>query len=259
MPSYAPVTAVLRGLEVLRVVNRSGVATVKEIHYETGLDKATIVRMLETLIYAGYLRRNEETSVYSVTGRVLQLSAGFTFFDKAGEICAPILSRLRDRIGWPTGFTMLDDDAMIVVQTSRDDGPISFSRYPGYRLPMLQVSVGKVYLAFCPDAERETILGRLRENPENSQKLLPSRIDAMVRQTRRTGFAASDDKYSHREYRGNFIGMAVPVMNGTRIYGALNFIFLRHAVAAEDAARRYLGELRSAADEIANAFQLEEL
>jgi IclR family mhp operon transcriptional activator len=259
MPSYTPVTAVLRGLEVLRVVNRSGVATVKEIHYETGLDKATIVRMLETLIHAGYLQRSDKTSAYNVTGRVLQLSAGFVRYDKAGEICAPILARLRDNIGWPAGFTMLDDDAMIVVETSRDDGPISFRRNPGYRLPILQVSVGKVYLAYCPEAERELILARVRDRPDADQKLSASRIEKMLKQVRKLGFAVSDESYIYREYRGNFIGMAVPVMNEGSVYGALNFIFVRNAITVEDAATRYIGNLQSAAEEIARAFRAEGL
>ena len=62
MTSYRPVNAVLRGLDVLLATNRlKGRATVGEIHRHTGLDKATIVRMLETLAHAGLTVRNEET------------------------------------------------------------------------------------------------------------------------------------------------------------------------------------------------------
>ncbi|MFC7610886.1 helix-turn-helix domain-containing protein [Teichococcus aestuarii] len=57
MPSYEPVTAVLRGLEVLRAVNHLRSATVREIHEATGLNQPTVVRMLETLIHAGFVAR----------------------------------------------------------------------------------------------------------------------------------------------------------------------------------------------------------
>lgn len=255
MASYTPVTAVLRGLEVLRVVNRSGTATVKDIHYDTGLDKATIVRMLETLIHAGYLTRNAETSAYRVTGRVLQLSSGFVLYDNAGEICAPILSNLRDRIGWPSGFTIPDEDSMVVVQTSRDSGPISFDRNPGYRLPMLATSAGKAYLAYCPEAERASILARLRETADKSQQLSQSRVETMLRQVRKDGYAVTEDSYSFREYRGNFWGMAVPVMDDRKIYGALNTILMRAAVSIEQAQEKYLPELRKTATEMAVALR----
>jgi hypothetical protein len=43
-----PVIALSRGLEVLRVINQERHSTVGSLHKATGLNKATIVRMLET-------------------------------------------------------------------------------------------------------------------------------------------------------------------------------------------------------------------
>lgn len=255
MPSYLPVAALLRGLEVLRIVNRSGVTTVKEIHYETGTDKATIVRMLETLIHAGYVSRKAESGTYGVTGRVLQLSSGFVHHVGAGEICGPILMELRDKIGWPSGFSMPDHDAMVVVQTSRDVGSISFNRNPGYRLPMLQASVGKVYLAYCPGSERERILSRLIEISDRSQQISLTRIEATLKRTRRAGFAVSEDSYIHREFRGTLWGMAVPVMDDSNVYGALNIILLRNAVTVDQAQNQYLAQMQSTAKKIVEAFR----
>jgi len=47
MPSYQPVEALLRGLDVLRSVNRLELASVLDIHRATGLNQPTVVRMLE--------------------------------------------------------------------------------------------------------------------------------------------------------------------------------------------------------------------
>lgn len=251
MPSYTPVTAVLRGLEVLRVINRSGTSSVKDIHYETGLDKATIVRMLETLIHAGYLRRNEDTGAYAVTGRVRQLSSGFVGYDNAGAISAPILAGLRDEIGWPSGFTVCDGDAMVVIQTSRDIGPLSFARNPGYRIPMLTASVGKVYLAFCPEAERREIIAKLRASEDRTQQVSLGRIETMIKQVRKAQYAITDDTYSHREYKGRFQVMAVPVMDEDDIYGALNIIWLRNTLTPAQARDQYLSRMQATAQAIA--------
>jgi hypothetical protein len=69
MASYQPVTAVLRGLGVLAATSRlDGRATLAEIHRLTGLDKSTILRMLETLEHAGFIVRNDERRSYQVTG-----------------------------------------------------------------------------------------------------------------------------------------------------------------------------------------------
>ncbi|MDR0809979.1 MAG: helix-turn-helix domain-containing protein [Gemmobacter sp.] len=251
MSSYRPVTAVLRGLEVLRVVNRSGLATIKGLHQETGLDKATIVRMLETLIHAGYVRADREAGGYRVTGRAKQLGTGYANYDQTAEICAPILERFRDSYGWPSDFTIRDDDAMIVVRTSRHSGPFNFNRNPGFRAPILLTSIGRAYLAFCPPAERAEILARLAETLPKMP--LPARIDRMLDQVRIAGYAVMDEGYSQREYKGAILAIAVPVAGADRILGSLNMMFLRQTLRLDDAVSRYVEPLHDTARQIARA------
>jgi len=256
MSSYRPVTAVLRGLEVLRVVNRSGLASIKVIHQETGFNKATIVRMLETLIHAGYVSADPVASAYRATGRVKQLSAGYANYDKMAEICAPILETLREAVGWPSDFTIRDDDAMIVVRSSRQNGPFNFNRNPGFRAPILLTSIGKVYLAFCSAAEREEILVRLQDTTAK----LPSRarIDRMLDQVRTAGFAVMEDAYSQREYKGAILAIAAPVRGANRIYGSINLMFLRQ-VGLDEVVKRYIESLQQAAEKISQALAENEL
>ncbi|CAH2404606.1 IclR family transcriptional regulator domain-containing protein [Mesorhizobium escarrei] len=257
MASYKPVEAVLRGLEVLRVVNRSGPATVRAIHQETGLDKSTIIRMLETLIHAGYVTVASNGGGYGVTGRVLQLSTGFVRYDKAAEICAPILSNFRQNYGWPSDFAIRDDDAMIVVRTSRETGPFNFNRNPGFRAPIMLTSIGKAYLAFCDDVEANEILDRLAETVPH----LPSRarIERAMAKVRAAGYAVMDDGYSQREYKGTIWAMAVPVQDHARLYGALNMMFLKQTVSPDIATERYLAPLQAAAAEMAEALGRDEI
>lgn len=255
MPSYKPVTSVLRGLEVLRVVNRTMPTTVKELHNETGFDKATIVRMLETLIHAGYVVRDEDSGGYRVVGRVLQLSSGFSAHDRVAEICAPILTRFRRAIGWPSDFAVRDAESMIVVQTSRADGPMFFNRRPGFRAPILVTSLGKAYLAFCDDAERQEIFSLLQAGPGGSETALPRNLEAKLAGIRAAGFALMEESYSQSQYNGAITAMAVPVFEGGQLRGAMNIMLLREAVSQEEAIERYLPGLLITAAEIGTAFQ----
>lgn len=254
MSSYKPVNAVLRGLEVLRVVNRTMPASVKEIHYETGFDKATIVRMLETLMAAGYVTREATSGGYSVTSRVLQLSSGFSEHDRASELCGPILSRFRRAVGWPSDFSVRDAELMIVVQTTRTDGPMFFNRRPGFRAPILTTSLGKVYLAHCSEAERQEIL-ELLTPPPGERSPIPRNLPAMLEEIRAQGYATMEDSYSQSQYNGSITALAVPVFDDSRIRGAINIMLLREAVTPEEAVQRYLPGLRETAAEIGAAFQ----
>jgi IclR family mhp operon transcriptional activator len=65
--AFAPVQAATKALTVLAAVNRSGLATVGELHADTGIPKPTIVRMLQTLIAAGYVEQDENVRGYLVT------------------------------------------------------------------------------------------------------------------------------------------------------------------------------------------------
>lgn len=252
MPSYSPVAAVVRGLEVLRIVNRAKLATIKLIHAETGYDKGTIVRMLETLIAADYVKRDETTGGYRVTGRVMQLSAGFDRYDLAASLAGPVLARFRGAVGWPSDFALRDGDAMIVVRTTREPGPLAFDRSPGFRAPILLTSIGRAYLAHCTQKERDEILNQIRSGPNGRD--IPESLDAVLTQTRSDGFSVMDDGYSQREYNGILWAIAVPVMATGQVYGAINVMMLRQAVGLDKAREVVLPALREASAEIAKAF-----
>src|SRR5690606_30801062 len=75
--SFPPVGAVQRGLEILRSVSRRQIATVTEIHRDTGVPKPTIVRMLETLIHDGYVLRDRMCGGYRITRKTGELHSGY--------------------------------------------------------------------------------------------------------------------------------------------------------------------------------------
>ncbi len=252
MASYKPVAAVLRGLEILRLVSQGRRATVKALHAATGYDKATIVRMLETLIHAGYVVQDAEAGGYRVSGRVLQLASGYDRLQQSAELAAPTLARFRAEVGWPSDFALRDGDAMIVAGTSREPGPLAFNRRPGFRAPILETSIGRAYLAFCPEEERQQILAQLRAV---GVRIPPAAdLDALLAQVRDEGVAIMDAAYSEREYNGKLWAMAVPVCDGERVYGAINMMMLSQAVTEARARADYLPGLRQVAREVAAAF-----
>src|SRR5690606_18575917 len=77
MSSYAPVTSVMRSLELLAILNRQRISTIEHMHRLTSLPKPTIVRLLETLMAAGYVARDVRGKGYQVTSQVNALSCGF--------------------------------------------------------------------------------------------------------------------------------------------------------------------------------------
>ena len=255
MPSFEPVTAVLRGFEVLAAVNRLGEAGVGQIHKLIGLNPPSIVRMLETLQHAGYVVKHPERAVYLPTGRTLALSVGYEPYRELAVVATRILDDLHGDMGWPSDLAVFDGDAMLVVHTSRDDRRLSFNRRPGYRAPMLATSIGRAYLAYCEEDERRGVLEQAALSPEpwNDPARDPARARALFEQVRVNGFATMHDDYSEREYGGRFFAIGTPVQVNGQTVAALNMMLVREVAESSVGILRFVGPLRRAAQALGDA------
>ncbi|WP_201192530.1 IclR family transcriptional regulator domain-containing protein [Pseudomonas fluorescens] len=258
MRSFKPVESVSRALRVLRVVNEEPMTNVASIHRTTGLDKATIVRMLETLEHEGYVVRDPERRTYVVTARTLLLSQGYDKPRWVGTIAEPTLSKFRNAIGWPSDIALFDQDAMVVIQTSRGQGPLSFNRQPGFRSPVLVTSIGLAYLAFCPEEERLRIITRLAENPDpwNNLAREPEKLHSVLEQVRQNGFATMSEAYTDKVFSGNVWAIGVPIKKDDKLFATMNIMMLKSAVTLEDARKNLVTPLQEAASEIAEGLAL---
>jgi IclR family mhp operon transcriptional activator len=255
MPSYDPVTALMRGLDVLRAVNRLPSAGVKDIHHLTGLNQPTVVRMLETLIHAGFVIRHPQQPVYLPTGKTLELSAGYVLHREIGILATPVLTRLRAVVGWPSDIGVFDGDAMVVAHTSRGEGRFLFERRTGFRAPVFATSLGRAYLAFCGEADRERAFALAARSPEpwNAPAHDAARAAKDFAAIRAAGYAVMDEAYASREYGGMASAIAVPVLAGGVAAASLNLMYLRDAIDQAAVVERLLPLLREAAAELGAA------
>jgi IclR family mhp operon transcriptional activator len=235
-------------------VNKEKSVSIKTIHEGTGLHKATITRMLETLMDSGYVAKTAR-STYVPTGRTLLLSQGYNLASRVGDIAGPILAEFRRSVGWPSDIALYNDDSMIVVETSRDRGPLYFKRESGYRAPMLLTSIGLAYLAFCDAERRDRIIDRLATiaDPRNDLSRDRPTLNRTLAEVRAKGFATMNRSYSMQEYGGKVWDMAVPVQDGQHIYASINILMLRNACSEQDAIRRFLAPLQEVAMRLGKA------
>ena len=255
MAAFEPVTAVLRALEVLRLINERDQATVTEIHRLSGLPKPTILRMIETLIVAGYVARESDRPAYVATGKCLLLSNGFRAHDRLTAVAAPMLAAFRRKIGWPSDIGIFDGDAMVIAATSRDLGVLVLNRKIGTRTPLLLSALGRAYFAFCDDAECGRIVERLRQSADPLDQIARSseRVESLRRETRRRGFSVTDKRYLDTAYDGLIWGIGVPIIADGKVAAAINVMFLRSAMTLDDGIIELVPTLQAAAREIGNA------
>lgn len=256
MASYLPVAALVRGLDVLTAINKlKERATVGELHRETHLNKATIVRMLETLAHAGFVHRESDRPYYEVTGKTLLLCAGYDQHRAVGRIVAPILAAFRKQVAWPSDVAIFDRDAMLVVDTSREADPMLLNRLPGYRAPMLATSLGLAYLAFSDAATRAGILNQQASDPAPWNELArdPAKAGRHLDTIRERGYAEMHPAYSRADYGNQLSTIGVPILSDGMAIAAMNVLYLKSAIPLEKAVETLLPGLRESAAKIAAA------
>ena len=90
-------------------------------------------------------------------------------FDRVAEAAAPVLDRLCQKVLWPSDLLVPAGDHMERRETSRSHSPFPIHsahelNRVGQPVGWLLSAVGRAYLAFCPEKEREGILRRLRKS-----------------------------------------------------------------------------------------------
>ncbi|TNE34611.1 MAG: IclR family transcriptional regulator [Alphaproteobacteria bacterium] len=253
MPSFEPVTAVVRALTVLRIVNELDFASIKQIHKESKLHRSTVLRMLETLMHEGYVTRDAESGMYMPTGKTLLLSRGFDGNRHLSKLAAPVMLALRERIGWPSDLAVLDGDEMLIIETSREYNVMEINHKAGVRAPVLLTSLGRAYLAYCSDAKQNHLLKMLaashrttsspaRDNPKGMQKLLND--------IRKQGYATPDPKFNQSSGAGLVTGFSVPVFKNNEVFASLSTSFLMSAMSLEEGIASLLPALKETAEKL---------
>ncbi|HEX7777433.1 MAG TPA: DNA-binding transcriptional regulator, partial [Parvibaculum sp.] len=213
------VEPVARALHILEALNQQTVTTLAALHQATGLPKPTLVRLLDTLIAAGYVERISRQTGYSLAERVLRLSGGFRHADRVVEAARPFLTALTAQHKWSFAVATADGDSMIVRAGTRLENPFSTDpNYLGRRVPMLLAALGRAYLAFCPAAEREGLLSAMRASKARRNALARDEpaVARLLATTRARGYASTTPAQGEP-----MMGLAVPVMDGERVVGAM--------------------------------------
>ena len=253
MESTRPIRALIRGLDALTVLNLRNGATVSEVAQEIRLPRTTTYRILETLSHAGFVYRDATDDRYRLTIMVRGLSDGYDDEAWVTQIARPFIHDLGKDIVWPVAIASLSGTTMMVRESTDHRSPLAVERYSaGFRVPLLLSSSGRVYLAFSPPTQRESLLDILSRSNKEEDALARSRPELMklLNDIRMQGYASAV-----RPRRvSDEISMAVPILIDDRVLAAVSIRFSGTAVPLKLGVERFLPKLRETANKIRQSF-----
>jgi IclR family transcriptional regulator, mhp operon transcriptional activator len=264
MPGPKTIRALERGLQVLDALRANPISPLQDLHRATRIPKPTLLRILHTLDRAGLVSRRLADGHYR-----LSASAGVVRkrdrHDRVAEAAAPVLFRLCEKVKWPSDLFVAAGDCMEKRETSRPYSPFTIPAMPqkiGVPVGWLMTGVGRAYLAWCSEKERNEILERLRKlnRPGDGLARDPKRFDKILAETRRRGYATRDPSFvpvtdGGAPFPDGAAAIAVALSDGTRVHGSINILWIKSAFTVEDFAARHLADLQAAAREIVSSLQ----
>ena len=264
MPRVETIRGLERGLQVLRFLHSEPISSLHEIHAATAISKPSLLRILNTLERAGMVARRLADGRYrlSVFTDVVRKRDRH---DRVAEAAAPVLAKLCKKVKWPSDLFVPAGICMERRETTVPHSPFVLAGVDervGGRVGWLMTGVGRAYLAWCPEKEREATLRTLRKssNPEDWLARDPKKLERVLSEVRHRGYATRDPSYVAGRYGGTPVddgaaAIAVALFDGRRVHGSINFRWIRTAFTVEDFAARHLADLQAAAREIVGSLQ----
>ena len=166
MEDKNPIQVADRLFGALELLAENGDAGVMEVSTALGLNKSTAHRVLNSLIYMGYARQNEETGRYEPSLKVVDLANQVMKHVDIVQVVRPYLRKLMELTDETVHFVERDGtDAVYIDKVESYRNGIQMVSRIGSRISLYCSGVGKAIAAELDEHEVEEIWNRSRILP----------------------------------------------------------------------------------------------
>lgn len=212
--------ALEKGLDILELLARSDrPLTINETGRILDRSHGELFRMVQVLVYRGYIEQVVGTDGYQLTDRLLSLGLERPLMRSLVEVALPEMRKLADYCGQSCHLAVRALGDIIVIARMESSQQLSFSLPVGYRQPMPKTASGAVLYAYQSDDVRHSW----------RQSFDPS-IDAETLETfekRAARVVKSGQEHSPSRFVEGVSDVSAPVFRGGSAVAALTIPFLK--------------------------------
>ncbi len=154
-----------RGLALLTALgDEQEGATVSGLAEATGLDRAVLYRLLDTLTSEGFVTRDPDSRKYRLGLSMLELGVQAGAGLQVRKLAGPPLRALMEDTDETACLAVRDRDDLVVVEVIEPgDRFVTVNYRVGFRHPLGASAHGKALLAFLPEGARDPALQPVRQ------------------------------------------------------------------------------------------------
>jgi DNA-binding IclR family transcriptional regulator len=179
-----------RGIDVLRAFKPGAdLLGNGELAERTGLSRATVSRLAQTLVDAGMLAHDRQRRAYRLAAPVLSLAHAMRSGSPVLQIASPLMRKEAETRKINVGLAVADRSEMVYLESVRYSHRVSWRNVvAGQRVPMELTSLGRAWLAAATSEERRALFRVFKQRRPTTWSLLEGEIAAAIESVATHGY-----------------------------------------------------------------------
>jgi DNA-binding IclR family transcriptional regulator len=243
MKAPSTLSTVGKAFRVLELIagDNSGY-TLTELAKKLNLSMGAVQRLAQTLIALQYLSKEPKTKTLRLTPKIFLFGFAFLSHSEIREIAIPYMRRLNEELDEIVnlGIMISDEEVVYIERVDKTSGVrLTTTLRVGSRRPIHANAIGKVILAFLPEADQRRILDHLYSAKYAGKTYYSKKgFIKQLRNIRRLGYSLNKS-----ELFQDIVALAVPILNHQGLPVAGINIVLPRLTPSSQIKRKYLPHL----------------
>jgi DNA-binding IclR family transcriptional regulator len=209
----------LKAKEILDFISNSETAPgLKEISEHVDISKPTVLKILQTLEYCGFVRSDGKIKQYYLGTIFIKYGNESTQSFNLVKIAMPFLNKLRDETTEAVNLGIVEKDRVVLLDRAKSTNSIHFDLELGGTMHMYSSAMGKAILSHYSDEQIDNYLDQTALKPLTKNTLV-TRKDLLnnLAEIRNCGYAIDDIENQEGVYCIGF-----PLVKNGQIFGGFS-------------------------------------
>lgn len=177
-----------------------------ELTERTGLSRATVSRLAQTLVDCGMLEHDRRRRAYRLAAPVLSLAHAMRSGSPVLQLVSPWMRTEAEQRKINVGLAVADGCEMVYLESVRYSRRVAWRNVvAGQRVPMELTSLGRAWLSAAPEEARQRLMARFRGRRDSGWRDLAIEIDAAIASVDLHG-------YCWASWQPEVVALAMPVV-----------------------------------------------
>jgi len=185
------INSIIRASNILRCFSKEGSHfKISELARQLHLDRSTTYRILLSLEKCGFVEKDEKTGEYSLGMAAFEIGNTYLRQMDFVLISKPVMVDLAAKIQETVHLAVLSGTEIVYVDKVDSPRTLGVMSKIGQRGSLHSTALGKVLMAFLPEAESSRIMKQIKLTPFTSNTISSrAKLTDEVKKVRRQGYA----------------------------------------------------------------------